>query len=48
MSLVNICFFALLLIVEPLNKAPKTLERKLAIGVAAAMLGLNVVGWFLS
>lgn len=47
MSLVNICFFALLLIVEPLDKRPRTLERKAAVTVAAAMLGLNVLGIFL-
>ena len=42
MSLVNVCFFALLLIVESMQESPRSQERKIAIGVVVAMLGLNL------
>lgn len=49
MPLVNVCFFALLLIAEPVGqKGPRTPQRKAAIGVISTMLGLNVLGMFLS
>ena len=46
MSLVNACFFALLLISESAGNTPRTKQRKIAIGVVVAMLGLNL-GWWL-
>ena len=46
MSLVNVCFFALLLISESAGKTQRTKQRKIAIGVVVAMLGLNL-GWSL-
>lgn len=44
MPLVNVCFFALLLI-PALGKRPKSPMEKLAFAVAAVMLGLNLWWW---